>query len=643
MLAQPDGKFLIGGAFTSIAGANRSGLARFNLDNSLDTTFSPSLTGTVRSAALQADGKILVVTTQLLRLNADGSRDAAYAPTFPIVVSGGVTPIAVAIEADGRAILLARSATTSYLQRYRADGSAAETVGQFAGQINTFSVSTDGRVIVGGSGSSSATRLARLTASGAADSSFDPGVNGPVTALALQTDGRLVIGGTFSLVGGLPRSGLARLANTAVASQSLSATRTALVLARGGAGPEFSGVAFEQSSDTQTWTKLGSAGRVTGTSNWQLNGLSLPTSGLFYIRARSVVPTGAGTSSGALEVVREFNLNAAAGVGPSSNSVATLDIGGLLTDSATGLITGQSAPSATPAMSDEPIGVVAQSVSTIDGRTGSARLSNFSARARVNAGGVLITGFAVSGTAPRTLLLRAAGPSLAAFGVSGVLTSPRLQLFNSSGQVIRENSGWAATTTNLNEVGAAIARTGAFPFSANSGADAALVATLSPGTYSIQVSDSSGKGGVTLAEIYDAGDDSADSRLVNLSIRGDVSLGEGTLISGFVLAGNATRSLLVRGDGPALAQYGVAGALADPMVGVYGASGQLLASNDNWSATSSGSAMITAAQSVGAFPLLAGSKDAALSLTVAPGLYTVQLSGANAATGTALIEIYELP
>lgn len=643
LLAQPDGKFLVGGAFTSIGGAARSGLARFNSDNSLDATFVPALTGTVRSVALQPDGKILVVTSQLLRLNADGSRDAAYAPTFPIVVTGGVTPVSVAVQADGRALLLARSATTSYLQRYNADGSTAETIGQFAGQINTFSIGTDGRVTIGGSGASSATRLARITSTGATDSSFDPGANGPVTALALQTDGRLVIGGSFSTVGGLPRSGLARLAATSIASQSLAATRTSVVLARGGGGPEFSGVAFEQSSDRQTWTKLGNAGRVSGTANWQLNGLSLPASGLFYLRGRSIVPTGAGTSSGTLEIVREFNLAAAAGVGPSSNSVATLDIGGLLTDSATGLISGQSAPSSAPAMSDAPIGVVAQSTFSLDGSTGTARLSNFSARARVNAGGVLITGFAVSGTAPRTLLLRAAGPSLAAFGVSGVLATPRLQLFNSAGQVIRENNGWAATTLNLNEVGAAMVRTGAFPFAANSGADAALVATLLPGTYSIQVSDPNGKGGVTLAEIYDAGDDATDSRLVNLSIRGDVNLGEGSLISGFVLAGNATRRLLVRGDGPALAQYGVAGVLADPMVGVYGASGQLLASNDNWSATSAGPAMVTAALSVGAFPLVAGSKDAAVSLTVAPGLYTVQLTGSNASTGAALIEIYELP
>ena len=234
-------------------------------------------------------------------------------------------------------------------------------------------------------------------------------------------------------------------------------------------------------------------------------------------------------------------------------------------------------------------------------------------------------------------------PSLAAFGVSDVLARPRLQLFNSTGQVIRENSGWAATTANLNEVSAAMIRTGAFPFSANSGNDAALVATLPPGTYSIQVSDPSGQGGVTLAEIYDAGDDSSDSRLVNLSIRGDVSAGEGSLISGFVLAGNASRRLLVRGDGPALTQYGVASALADPTIGVYGASGLLLASNDDWSAGSAGPTLATAALSAGAFPLIAGSKDAALSLSVAPGLYTVQLTGANAATGAALIEIYELP
>lgn len=105
--------------------------------------------------------------------------------------------------------------------------------------------------------------------------------------------------------------------------------------------------------------------------------------------------------------------------------------------------------------------------------------------------------------------------------------------------------------------------------------------------------------------------------------------------AGFIVTGNAPKKVLIRGIGPGLTQFGVAGALVDPRLQVYSGA-TLLAENDNWGAV--------AASSTGAFALPSVSKDAALILTLAPGAYTAQVLPANGTPpGVALVEIYELP
>jgi hypothetical protein len=246
-----------------------------------------------------------------------------------------------------------------------------------------------------------------------------------------------------------------------------------------------------------------------------------------------------------------------------------------------------------------------------------SRLVNFSARARVSGSGALITGFAISGPGSHSVLLRAAGPSLGAFGVTDVLARPRLQLYDGAGNPVIENHSWIAPATGVADLSATMTRTGAFPFAANSGNDAAAVITLAPGAYSMLVTDNTGStGGVTLAEVYDAGSFSDTSRLMNISLRGEVNAGNGAFISGFVITGNAEKRLLVRGTGPALTKFSVPNTLADPIVSVFDVTGHLIASNDNWSQTTSDGAISTStaaltavARSVGAFALDVGSKE----------------------------------
>ena len=133
------------------------------------------------------------------------------------------------------------------------------------------------------------------------------------------------------------------------------------------------------------------------------------------------------------------------------------------------------------------------------------------------------------------------------------------------------------------------------------------------------------------------------SRLIQVSTRGTVGPHGDVLVAGFVIEGPASKTLLVRAIGPALAAFGVVHPLADPKLAIF-AAGEPAApyyTNNNWSGDP---ALSGAAANCGAFPLAdAESKDAALLVTLAPGSYTAQVSGADDAAGVALLEIYEIP
>jgi hypothetical protein len=131
-------------------------------------------------------------------------------------------------------------------------------------------------------------------------------------------------------------------------------------------------------------------------------------------------------------------------------------------------------------------------------------------------------------------------------------------------------------------------------------------------------------------------------QFVNLSTRAFVGTADGVLIPGLVIGGTTPRRVLVRAIGPTLATFGVTGTLADPVLTVFrGAT--TLASNDNWQDQANAAAVATAALGSGAFALPAGSKDAALLLTLEPGAYTFRVAGAGNSTGVALVEVYAVP
>jgi len=258
------------------------------------------------------------------------------------------------------------------------------------------------------------------------------------------------------------------------------------------------------------------------------------------------------------------------------------------------------------------------------GGTVTARLSNLSVRTAMAAGQNLIVGFFVDGGS-RNILVRAAGPALTVLGVPGALSDPRLDLYNGATLVL-SNEDWSASlATTFSSVGA-------FAFPAGS-RDAAFVQAIG-GSASVHARGTGA--GILLVEAYDTGTGNSP-RLINVSARNQVGTGDNILIAGFNIAGTGTKQLLLRAVGPKLAAFGVTGFLVDPKLELYSGSTKLN-ENDSWAATLA--ATFTA---VGAFPLDAGSRDAALLTTLAPGPYTVQVSGVNHGTGEALIEIYEVP
>ena len=274
--------------------------------------------------------------------------------------------------------------------------------------------------------------------------------------------------------------------------------------------------------------------------------------------------------------------------------------------------------------------------------SGSARLINISTRAQVGTGGnILIPGFVISGGGTESLLIRADGPALTQFGVAGALAQPILSVLNSSGTMIATNTGWG-TNTNPTQIASVAAQVGAFALTSGS-ADCALIVNLTAGAYTVQVSGVSGSTGVALAEVYEVS--SSGTRLVNISTRAQVGTGGNVLIPGFVIGGTGTEQLLVRADGPALTQFGVAGALAQPSLSVFNSVGTMIASNTAWGTNTNPTPAVIAsiASSVGAFALVSGSADSADVVNLAPGAYTIQISGVNSTTGVALAEVYEVP
>ena len=233
---------------------------------------------------------------------------------------------------------------------------------------------------------------------------------------------------------------------------------------------------------------------------------------------------------------------------------------------------------------------------------------------------VLIGGFIITGTDPKTVIVRAIGPSLP---VSGALADPILDLYNSSGQLIVSNDNWMDAPNRQAIIDSTVPPT--------NNLESAILMQLNPGAYTSIVRGANNGTGVALVEAYDLSSGS-NSNLANISTRGQVETGDNVMIGGFILLGTNAQNVLIRAIGPSLP---VSGSLSDPILELYDANGILLASNDNWKDTQE--AEITA---TGVPPT--NDAESALVETLSPAAYTAIVRGKNSTTGVALVEIYRL-
>ena len=288
-------------------------------------------------------------------------------------------------------------------------------------------------------------------------------------------------------------------------------------------------------------------------------------------------------------------------------------------------------------------------------------LGNISTRGFVQTGNnVLIGGFIVHGTEPKTVILRAIGPELSRYGVPNALANPTLALYNSSGVLIAQNNDWGQTLIGgiiTSDQVQAILDSGHAPENPN---ESAIIANLQPNNYTAIVraavptptpgssatptpTPANNTTGVALVEVYDLSP-SLRSLLGNISTRSLVETGDDVMIGGFIVQGTVPKKVIIRAIGPELSQYGVPHPLADPTLQLHDGAGALIASNDNWRHTIIGGIItqdqVQNIQNSGHAP--ADPSESAIIANLPPGNYTAIVRGVNNTTGVALVEVYDL-
>jgi hypothetical protein len=150
----------------------------------------------------------------------------------------------------------------------------------------------------------------------------------------------------------------------------------------------------------------------------------------------------------------------------------------------------------------------------------------------------------------------------------------------------------------------------------------------------------SGAASGTFAAALPSGNTFSDGFLRNISTRGLAGPGINTLIAGFVVTGDVPKQILIRAIGPSLSSSGLTGLLPDPQVQLYSGGAPVAgAYNNDWGSVPG---IGTVFAQVGAFALPAGSKDAAVVKTLAPGVYSALVNDVNGASGLAMVELYDV-
>jgi len=258
-----------------------------------------------------------------------------------------------------------------------------------------------------------------------------------------------------------------------------------------------------------------------------------------------------------------------------------------------------------------------------------AQAMNISTRLMVDTGNkVMIGGFIIMGAEPKKVVVRGLGPSLTGFGLTDILADPVVVLRRSDGGLVMQNDNWQDDPAQASQLIA-------LGLDLSNPQESGLVATLQPGSYTAVMSGANSANGVGLIEIYDA-DESSPSRLANISTRGFVQNGDNAMIGGVILGhSEGDASVVVRGIGPSLSEFGLNDVLNDPILEVRDSNGSLLTTNDNWQDNPVSAAELIARGLAPQNPL-----EPAIYTMLPPGAFTAILSGIDGTIGLGLVEVY---
>jgi hypothetical protein len=263
-------------------------------------------------------------------------------------------------------------------------------------------------------------------------------------------------------------------------------------------------------------------------------------------------------------------------------------------------------------------------------------VGNVSTRLPVGTGdNALIEGFIVQGpaTSIKKILVRAIGPSLAAFGIADAVANPTLEIFDASNVRIASNDNWRTTQMGGIITGDQFAEINGTGLAPGNDLESAIIANLAPASYTAVVRGSGNTVGTGVVDAYDISA-ASPAQLANVATRGLVQPGDKLLIGGFIVQ-NGSVKVVVRAIGPSLAAFGITNALPDTTLQLRDQNGTIVRENDDWMTD-----QMADLQATGLQP--SNNLEAALVQTIQPGQYTAQVRGKPEATGTGVVQIYFL-
>jgi len=269
-------------------------------------------------------------------------------------------------------------------------------------------------------------------------------------------------------------------------------------------------------------------------------------------------------------------------------------------------------------------------------------VGNVSTRLPVGADpNVLIEGFTVQGPTGSTkkIIVRAIGPSLIPFGITDALPNPTLEIHdsNNGNAIVARNDDWQATQVGGIITGDQSAEINASGFKPSNNLESAIIANLSPGSYTAVVRGAGNSVGTGVVDAYDLSP-AATAKLVNIATRGLIQAGDKLMIAGFIIQNGPVKAV-ISALGPSLTQFGINNALPDTTLELHDTNGNLIVRNDDWKIRASdGTSQQAEVQATGLQPT--NDLEAAFVVTMQPGQYTAQVRGKPEQTGIGVVQVF---